>query len=369
MQFRTPPDPSIPDDESKKRVLVDPNNYVITSILLDDADRIIVTTESKTIFVYDANTGATLYTLTGHHGGIWCSALYKATLITGGTDRTIRVWNLISGKCMNTFRIHTSTVRVAQIVAPINIHEGNPQLAPQYKPEFPIIVAGSRDSTLSVWRLPVDELNGHLAPLDRKNWLLHHLKGHTKPVRGIAGEGDLVASASYDNTARVWNSSTGELIHTLVGHENMVYEVVLDTSNHQCITGALDATIRHSSMVGLLRLKHDLLISGSVDGTVQVWNPFTAQRIHILGSHLPGKGESIQSIQHDENKVVMGFANGVQTWDIQTGQLIDEVTQGLGEFLQVVFDHRRRVIGYNTPTGPHRRTFIEIYEYKPKDKL
>ncbi|XP_017165832.1 F-box/WD repeat-containing protein 7-like, partial [Poecilia reticulata] len=52
-----------------------------------------------------------LRTLTGHSGGVWCSQMAGATVISGSTDRTLRVWDAESGECVHALYGHTSTVR------------------------------------------------------------------------------------------------------------------------------------------------------------------------------------------------------------------------------------------------------------------
>ncbi|KAK3836787.1 MAG: cell division control protein 4 [Linnemannia gamsii] len=369
-------------EEKAKRIIVKAGDRLVTSLILDsDAHRIITTIDDGAVRVYSALTGALLLTLSGHQGGVWASALYRNTLVTGATDRNIRVWDLLTGVCTHVFVAHTSTVRTLQIVLPINVNRHNPEQTPKYEPEFPIIVAGSRDKTVSVWRLPIEELNDDLVAIEQKNWLLYQLTGHTQAVRAVAGEGNLVASASYDTTARIWNSWTGESIHTLFGHEHPLYQVILDTEHRQCITSGMDATVRtwsldtgsslhvlmgHTSLVGVMRLNAGLLVSASADGTTQVWDPVTSERLHIFGNHPPGQGESIQTTQHDGEKLVMGFEGAVQTWDIRTGELLHETT-GVGSVWQIAYDRRRRVVAFNPPEqeplDDHNQTYLEILDY------
>ncbi|KAF9134131.1 SCF ubiquitin ligase complex subunit cdc4 [Mortierella sp. 14UC] len=395
MQFRThsdnndtttnkqdQPASTAPPEENAKRIIVQTGDRQVTTLILDsDAHRIITTFDDETVLVYSALTGALLSTLTGHQGGVWASSLHKNTLVTASTDRTIRVWDLLTGICTHVFVAHTSTVRSAQIVLPINVNRHNPGQPPKYEPEFPIIVAGSRDNTVSVWRLPIEELNGDLAVTKRDNWLLRRLTGHTDAIRAIAGEGNLVASAGYDHVARIWNSFTGELIHTLVGHEQKLYQVVLDTEHRQCITSGMDAIIRiwsldtgaslhvltgHTALVGLLQLNAGLMVSASADGTAQVWDPITAERLHIIGNHPLGQGNSILATQHDGEKLVIGFDGAVQTWDIRTGELLHE-TKDVGTVWQLAFDRRRRVVAFNLPEQgsyrTHNQSCLEILDY------
>ncbi|KAF9283960.1 SCF ubiquitin ligase complex subunit cdc4 [Linnemannia elongata] len=393
MQFRVPPNNNITTtaacannhpqqrESNRNTTRVQAGDRVVTSLILD-ADRIIVTFDYETVKVYSALTGALLQTLDGHQGGVWASALYNSnTLVTAATDRTIRVWDLEKGVCTHIFRIHTATVRAANIVVPVNVNRHNPQLAPKYEPEFPIIIAGSRDTTLSVWRLPVQELNGHLSATETEDWLLHRLEGHTQPIHDIAAEGNLVVSASYDATARIWNSHTGELVHVLVGHEDKIYKVVLDTASRQCFTAGLDATIRvwsldtgsclhtltgHTSIVGLLRLNDSLLVSASGDGTVKVWDPATANLLRTFLNHSPGTDQSILAIQHDDKKLITGACGAVQTWNIRTGELLDEM-KGINSVWQIAFDHKRRVVAFQTMEqcayGQHSTTYLEILDY------
>src|SRR5579862_9833171 len=51
------------------------------------------------------------------------------------------------------------------------------------------------------------------------------LAGHTGAVNSVAfsPDGARLTTASEDKTARVWNTSTGELLHTLTGHDDAVF--------------------------------------------------------------------------------------------------------------------------------------------------
>lgn len=52
-----------------------------------------------------------LRTLVGHTGGVWSSQMEDNIIISGSTDRTLKVWNADTGQCINTLYGHTSTVR------------------------------------------------------------------------------------------------------------------------------------------------------------------------------------------------------------------------------------------------------------------
>lgn len=50
-------------------------------------------------------------TLVGHTGGVWSSQMRDNIIISGSTDRTLKVWNADTGECVHTLYGHTSTVR------------------------------------------------------------------------------------------------------------------------------------------------------------------------------------------------------------------------------------------------------------------
>ena len=52
-----------------------------------------------------------LRTLVGHTGGVWSSQMRDNIIISGSTDRTLKVWDAETGECIHTLYGHTSTVR------------------------------------------------------------------------------------------------------------------------------------------------------------------------------------------------------------------------------------------------------------------
>lgn len=49
--------------------------------------------------------------LEGHTGGVWSSQMSAKYIISGSTDRSLKVWNAETGDCEHTLYGHTSTVR------------------------------------------------------------------------------------------------------------------------------------------------------------------------------------------------------------------------------------------------------------------
>ena len=80
-------------------------------------------------------------------------------------------------------------------------------------------------------------------------------------------------------------------------------------------------------------------------------------------NHPPGTSQPILAIQHDDRKLIVGADDVVQTWDIRTGELLDEM-KGIASIWQVAFDRRRRVVAFNLMEpcayGQHAITYLEV---------
>ncbi|MBI4585512.1 MAG: hypothetical protein HY717_15975 [Planctomycetes bacterium] len=119
---------------------------------------------------------------------------------------------------------------------------------------------------------------------------LKTLKGHVETVYQVAfsPDGLLLASTSFDKTAKLWKASDGALAATLAGHTGKVLCIAFSPDGRTLVTGADDKTLKlwpvptsgseilagHNSPVRALALGADgrLLASGGDDKTVRVWN-------------------------------------------------------------------------------------------------
>ncbi|CAO3587488.1 unnamed protein product [Absidia cylindrospora] len=156
-----------------KRQQVKGHGEVVTCLQFDD-DKIITGFDDHYINVHDIKTGMLRRVLRGHEGGVWALQYVGNTLVTGSTDRTLRVWDIEHGICRFVFRGHTSTVRCLHIVMPTPVV--NDDGATVIQPSHPLIVSGSRDTTLRVWKLPY--LPGRSQPQSQNQQASHHHYHH-----------------------------------------------------------------------------------------------------------------------------------------------------------------------------------------------
>ncbi|KIW14778.1 hypothetical protein PV08_07563 [Exophiala spinifera] len=349
------------------------DTHVVTCLQFD-TDKILTGSDDQNINVYETRTGVLKAILTGHEGGVWALQYEGNTLVSGSTDRSVRVWNIAEARQTQVFRGHTSTVRCLQIVMPVKVGE-NAEGKPIMMPKQPLIITGSRDSTLRVWKLPRPDDPVFIQPENETDaddcpYFVRTLTGHQHSVRAIAAHADTLVSGSYDCTVRVWKISTGETVHRLQGHTQKVYSVVLDHARNRCISGSMDNMVRiwdlhtgslkytlegHTSLVGLLDLSCDKLVSAAADSTLRIWDPENGQCKATLSAHTG----AITCFKHDGQKVISGSDRTLKLWNIKTGDCIKDLLSDLSGVWQVKFNERRCVAAVQRDGF----TYIEVLDY------
>jgi WD40 repeat protein len=144
------------------------------------------------------------------------------------------------------------------------------------------------------------------------------LRGHSDWVWSVAWSPDprrlLLATASGDGTARIWDPHTGENLHTFTEHTDLIWSVAWSPDPH-----------------------HPLLATASEDSTVRIWDPRTGQTLHTLTEHTDMVMSVAWSPDPHHPLLATASRNGAQIWDPDTGQTIRTIYASRGWFGSVAW--------------------------------
>ena len=212
----------------------------------------------KTLRVWDRASRRCLHILEGHSD--WVNALAitpdGSKAVSASMDKTLRVWDLGNGKCQRTFRGHADGVNALAIT-----------------PDSRKVVSTSMDDYLLIWDLTsgrvlqkfkvdaypstiaicpdgkhlISERLEVLQVIDLENGkVLRRMEGHTDHISSISitREGHHVVSGSYDRSLRLWDLTSGECIRTLWGHTDRVLCLAITPDGQRVVSSSSDKTLR-----------------------------------------------------------------------------------------------------------------------------
>ena len=163
-----------------------------------DGTLIAIGQANGSIKIIDADSGEIVQTLTGHTELVRSVALSEdgKRLVSGGDDKTVKVWNLATGKSKD-LKGHKGWVKSVA-----------------FSPDGKVVASGSFDSTVKIWNAETGE--------EERN-----LTGHDAWVRDVkfSPDGKALATCGDDKQIKIWNVATGECEKTLSGHERWVNDV------------------------------------------------------------------------------------------------------------------------------------------------
>jgi small GTP-binding protein len=191
------------------------------------------------------------------------------------------------------------------------------------------LASGSHDDTVKLWEARSGNLLRTLAGLD----------GHKGGVLSVAfdARGVTLASGSVDQKVKLWDARSGKLLVTLHGHKDWVRSVAFDPQGETLASVSDDMTVKLWAMrsVKLLRTleghqhavlsvafdpQGSTLASGSFDKTVKLWDARSGVLFRTLEGH-QGTVWSVAFGPHDGLVASGSSDNTVKIWDARSGKL------------------------------------------------
>ncbi|MDQ5909159.1 MAG: Protein kinase protein [Pseudomonadota bacterium] len=265
----------------------------------------------RTVRLWRIETQQCISTLQGHSGSISAVAFSAdGRWLASSGDRTVRLWQVNSGQCKATLRGHTGMVS-----------------AVAFSPDGRWLVSSSADRTLRLWRV-----DGGLC--------MATLQGHTGIVNAVAfsPDGQSLASGSADRTVRLWRIEGGQCVAVLPGRTGRVTSVAFSpdgrwlasgsgsfserrcdddavrlwrVENRQCVV----AFPGHTGSVNAVTFSPDgrLIASGSSDHTIRLWRVENRQ----CAATLPDRGGEVTGVAFspDGRRLASGCEDGLVLWN------------------------------------------------------
>ena len=229
--------------------------------------------------------------------------------LSGGADRTLRLWDLESGLELRRFEgRHRWVLSVA------------------FSPDGRRVLCGSWDRTVRLWDVPTGTE-------------LRRFEGHRGRVLSVAfsPDGRRALTGSADRTVRLWDVDGGQELCCFVGHTDLVWSVAAFSADGRLVlSGSADATVRlwdlktgaqlrsfdgHTRPVLSVALAPDSrrALSGGWDHSARLWDVESGRELRRLEGHTDWIWST--AFTPDGRRAVTGSADGtVRLWDVETGR-------------------------------------------------
>ena len=264
----------------------------------------------KTVRIWDVATGEERAVLARRAERVEAVAVAPdgRWLAVGGWGRTVRIWDVATGQQRRALATRTKWVGALAV-----------------SPDGRWLATGSHNGSVRIWDVATGQQRGALAA--RTKWV---------GAMAWAPDGSWLATAGSDETVRIWDVATGQQRTVLTGHAERVDAVAVAPDGSWLATAGSDETVRiwdaatgqeravlagHTGEVEAVAVAPDgsWLATGGWDKTVRIWDAATGQQRAELTGHT-GQVEAVAVAPDGSWLATAGWDKTVRIWDMTTAE-------------------------------------------------
>jgi WD40 repeat protein len=202
-----------------------PHTYAIHSLAFSsDGTKVVSGSDDRTLCIWDVISGVKVLEMKGHEGKVR-SVKFSPDghqIVSGSSDRTVRIWNATAGN---------------EVIPP----HTNDVVSVAFSPGGQKIASGSLDVTIRVW----DAISGAQ---------IAEIRGHTEGISSVVFSPDecRIISSSWDCDVRVWDVITGaQVFPRFHGHKSWVRSVFFSPDASRIISQSGFESLSWDAITGL----------------------------------------------------------------------------------------------------------------------
>ncbi|XP_038686425.1 autophagy-related protein 16 [Tripterygium wilfordii] len=251
------------------------------SILFEDnSSKLISGGQDRSIKLWDTNTGSLSRTLYGCLGSVLDLTIThdNSSVIAASSSNNLYVWDVNSGRVRHTLTGHMDKVCAVDVSKISSRH----------------VVSAAYDRSIKVWDLQKGYCTSTIIFASNCNALCFSVDGQT------------ICSGHVDGNLRLWDIQTGKLLSEVAAHSLAITSISLSRNGNVVLTSGRDNLhnlfdMRSLEVCGTLRASgnrvasnwsrsclspdDNYVASGSVDGSVYIWSVSKGDIVGSLKEH------------------------------------------------------------------------------------
>lgn len=372
---------------------------VNSAVFSQDEKYILSASDDSTIRIWETGSGEQFRIFNGHLGSVKGAVFLPgdSTILSYSEDKRIKIWDIETSQTLFTFDKHSSKVTYMDICADSNrvvsacadkvfiwdyrngniLHEieakYNKISGLKFSPDGSLVLISDGYVTKS-----------YLASTGK---IQNTFTGHKHSIKSLnfSIDGKYFITSSWDETAKIWETKSGQCIQTLKGISSTVRYADYHPSGNKIVAVYSDQMVRiwdtkNGKCIHTFKSGYPYMAMYNPDGKsinvlshmqVNIWDSFGKNEIHKLPGISNYNGDL--AISNDGKLLLANYGNNSPVlWDLETGKQ-KFIFNGHTDYVRCVafsFDGKKcasgaadgKLIIWNTETGKQEKV-LEGYQY------